>query len=179
MVVINFPQAVATGIGPGLDEADYSKTFNTLIKVVKGQYTYNNELTTSFNYLHDATMAPYPMRDEKWSFTKQKAAQWMYGDGTEKCVVKYSIDYQYGTMEMETFGRRDKYNVIKCIRLSNVNVQELLNVNVTVVSKVVLVMEGCAELEVVVTFEGLRSAEKYLKTNRFQMDATGRFQDLP
>jgi len=102
----------------------------------------------------------------------------MYGDGSEKCVVKFSIDYQYGTMEMETFGRRDKYRVVKCIRLSNVNVQELLNVNVDVHSKVTLAMEGAVELEVVVSFEGLRSAEKYLKTNRFQLDATGRFLDL-
>jgi len=178
MVVVNLPQAVATGIGPGVDEGDYSKTGNTLIKVVKGQYTYNNELTTTFNYLNDATSSPYPLREQKWSFAKQKAVQWLHGDGREKCIVKYSIDYQYGAMEMETFGRRDKYHVVKCIRLANVNVPELQNVNVTVVSKVTLMMEGLVELEVNVELEGLRSAEKYLKTDRFRLEANGRFQDV-
>eukprot|EP00026_Physarum_polycephalum_P014810 Phypoly_transcript_15369.p1 GENE.Phypoly_transcript_15369~~Phypoly_transcript_15369.p1 ORF type:complete len:138 (+),score=19.64 Phypoly_transcript_15369:83-496(+) len=123
MVAINLPQSVATGIGPGLDENETSKTLNTLIKVVKGQYTYNNNLITMFDYLHDLTGAPYSLRNEKWSFAKQKMAQWIYGDGTEKCLVKYTLDYQYGTMEMETYGRIDKYNVIKSIRISNVTVQ--------------------------------------------------------
>jgi hypothetical protein len=61
---------------------------------------------------------------------------------------------------------------------TNICYLELLNVNVNVHSKVTLVMEGAAELEVTVGFEGLRSAEKYLKVNRFQIDANGRFQDL-
>lgn len=58
----------------------------------------------------------------------QKAVQWMHGDGTEKCIFKYSIDYQYGSMEMESFGRKDKYFVVKCIRLANVNVPGILPV---------------------------------------------------
>jgi len=178
MVAVSFPQAVATGIGPGLDDSDYNKTQNTLIKVVKGQYTYNSNLVTTIDYLHEATLSPYPLKAEKWSFAKQKVSQWVYGDGTEKCYVKYSLDYQYGTMEMETFGRRDKYNVVKAIRLSNVTVQDLLNVNVNVTSKVVLVMEGRVELEIVTAFEGLRSGEKYTKAARFLLEASGRFQDL-
>jgi hypothetical protein len=153
MATINLPQSVATGIGPGVDGNELSKTRNTLIKVVKGQYTYNNNLVTSFDYLHDATCRPYSLRNEKWSFAKQKVAQWVYGDGTEKCLVKYTIDYQYGTMEMETFGRVDKYNVIKQIRVSNVTVQDLLNVNVDMYSQVTLAMEGRMELDITTTFE--------------------------
>lgn len=113
---------------------------------------------------------------------------------------------------METFGRRDNYNVVKSIRFSNVTIQgmdciciiyhiyqyhylydmfhsfslcvikmhlpDLLNVNVNVYSKVTVAMEGRLELEVVTSFEGLRSGEKYTKVARFALDASGRFQDL-
>ncbi len=62
---------ILLGIGPGLEEVDYSKTLNTIVKVNRGQYTYNNELTTTIEYLNDATLSPYPMKGDKWSFTKQ------------------------------------------------------------------------------------------------------------
>lgn len=175
---------MVTGIGPAATAEELNRTKNFVVKVTKGQYTNNPELATVTNYLNDTTQQPYQTKADKWSNPKQKTAQWAHAShvGVEKCIVKYSIDFCFGLCEMETFGRRDTYSVIKSVRLSNVNVSELMNINVSVYSIICEMRDNGSvqemEVEVVVDFDGMKSFETYKKSNRFLMTGAGVFSDI-
>jgi len=184
MPQVTFPQSVVTGIGAGPDEAVLKQSKNQIVKVFKGETTYNKELTTDFVYVNDITAQPYQPRAEKWSSTKQKVAQWAHAShlGAEKCLVKYTVDFLHGFCEMETFGRRDKYAVVKSLRISNVTVAEISSMNLEVYSVVKDMRDSGTvqeiEAEVVVLFDGLKTMETYTKVNRFLIKGDGGFFDV-
>eukprot|EP01111_Echinosteliopsis_oligospora_P000194 TRINITY_DN10181_c0_g1_i1.p1 TRINITY_DN10181_c0_g1~~TRINITY_DN10181_c0_g1_i1.p1 ORF type:complete len:185 (+),score=56.90 TRINITY_DN10181_c0_g1_i1:58-612(+) len=183
MVVVTYNQAVVTGIGEGMDEDDFKNTKQVIFTISRGVSTPAKDTITTIHYLNQVTQEKYALRGERWAGSKQKQAQWAHNShlGVEKCVVKFTLDFFYGMAEIETYGRKDIYQVIEQIRITNF-VSESIHVDLQVYSVIKDIRDNGnveeIEIEVVSCFDGLKSREVYEKKNRFLLSASGQFQDL-
>jgi len=181
MPIVSLPQSSATGVGVAPDPAELVKTKSVLAKIRRDSQTISQDLVTILQYLSDSTQKPYPPKGERWSVAKIKTASWNHSP-VEKALVKYTLDFSYGPVEMETFGVPGIYHVVNKVRLANLIVHEPVGLNIEVFSVLREVRTNGRveeiEFDVVIIFEGFKSGERYEKVNRFFMNGNGELRDV-